>query len=145
MAFVNERVSKEEQAKLDPAIFYRPYSWNKEPIEAYQWTIDRERDAFLIVLDLPGSGGGQGDGYIPPYRYALSWKGMVVKFDARGHSTGNTRNGDAVVTWEVSNICLPDDINAKKPEVLQLIQEAFEETGVGCQREGVLEVTVFFK
>jgi hypothetical protein len=53
MAFVNEAVPEEQKSKFDSKIFFNPFSFN-EPIRPFRWTIDRERDVFLIYL---GGGG----------------------------------------------------------------------------------------
>ena len=57
MAFVNEAVPEEQKSKFDPKVFFDPFNFN-QPIRAFRWTIDRERDVFLIYL---GGGRSQRD------------------------------------------------------------------------------------
>jgi len=59
MAFVNEAVPEEQKSKFDPKVFFNPTQFNG-PIEMFRWTIDRERDVFLIRL----GGGGVSQKYL---------------------------------------------------------------------------------
>lgn len=91
MAFVNEFVPEEQKDKFDPEVFKLSPAF--PPIEPYRWTIDRERDIFLIQVGASGSGGGQGDGYIPPNFYTLSCQEELIKFEAQITAYENANGG----------------------------------------------------
>lgn len=142
MAFVNEFVPEADKSRFDPAIFFRPLSLKKELIELYRWTVDRERDIFLIRL----GGGGYGGGYETPDHYALSIKGQVIKFDLIGNSVGSKPEGTCVINWDVLNLNIPNDFIQQQESILALVEEALDAMGgSGCDRNGVLSVNVNFK
>jgi len=144
MAFVNEFVPEDQKDKFDPEVFNLGSAF--PPSKPYRWVIDRERDIFLIRVGGSGSGGGQGDGYIPPEFYTLSIQGKLVKFDARVTGTGNFLTGDAELDWEVFNLRIVLELIANKTEILGLIKEAInaiDETG--RPRQKLRAVHVNFK
>jgi hypothetical protein len=138
MAFVNELVPEEQKSKFDPKVFFNPTQFNG-PIEMFRWTIDRERDVFLIRL-----GGGGREPEIPKL-FALSWKGNVVKFDALIHSKG-TKEVGLTVDWNVSNVHIPPQLEMEREEVLKLLKEGLDAMGSSiCDRNGVVAVNVHFQ
>jgi hypothetical protein len=58
MAFVNEEYPLEEQERIDHLAASRP-SASRSPGISLKWTVDRERDAFLVVI---GKIGGSCEG-----------------------------------------------------------------------------------
>lgn len=144
MAFVNEAVPEEQKSKFDPKVFFNPNSgWMHRPIELYRWTIDRERDVFLIRLGGGGPWEG-GDAPKPKEYLALSWKGEVVKFDARVTATGTPKAW--VADWAVLDIRIPQAMEAQRDTVLQLIVEGLDAMGNStCHREGATVVNVHFQ
>lgn len=138
MAFVNEFVPEEQKSKFDPEIFRQPGPFGG-PIPLFRWTVDKGRGVFLICL------GGGGREQEIPRTYALSWEGEVVKFDAVQTAEGNRKDG-AIVNWEVSNIRIPNQLEAKRELVIQLLREGLDAMGtLTCNRDGVITVNVHFK
>jgi hypothetical protein len=143
MAFVNEAVPEDQKSIFDPKVFFNPNSAFRGPIELYRWTIDRERHVFLIRL---GGGGPWEGGNAPkPKEYlALSWKGEVVKFEARVGASGNPEAW--VADWEVLVVQIPQALEVHRDMVLQLIGEGLNAMGNStCHREGATAVNVHFQ
>lgn len=144
MAFVNERVPEDQKSKFDPKVFFNPNSGSfRRPIALYRWVIDRERDVFLIRLGGGGPWEG-GDAPKPKEKLALSWKGEVVKFEARVSAVGDAKVW--VANWEVVNIYIPQALEAHRDMVRQLIREGLDAMGNStCHREGAIAVNVHFQ
>lgn len=136
MAFVNEAVPEEQKSKFDPKVFFDPKSPNT-PIRMFRWTIDRERDVFLIRL-----GGGGREPEIPE-NFALSWKGNVVKFDGVQTAEGGSRAKNLVVDWHITNVRIPPALDAQREEVLKLLRDGLDAMGFSCNiRDGIVAVNV---
>ena len=144
MTFVNELIPEEQKDKFDPEVFKLNLAY--PPMRPYRWTIDREREIFLIKVGAHGYGGGQGDGFIPPVFYTLSWKGQVIKFDVRIWSTGKFIDGDLDLNWEIFNIKLPPSLENKQAEVFELIQEAIRaiDTPSGLSKDKYRSINTVF-
>ncbi|MDD2684570.1 MAG: hypothetical protein PHY62_00235 [Gallionella sp.] len=60
MAFVNEKISAEDLAKLSSILTFEKISaqarWVPEFSQPWRWTVDRERGVYLLFL----TGGGAG-------------------------------------------------------------------------------------
>jgi hypothetical protein len=137
MAFVNEAVPEEQKSKFDPKVFYQGVF--HKPVTTRRWVIDREQDAFLILL-----GGGGREPEIP-YNYALSWKGVVIKFDAVQTADGSKEKGWSA-NWMVSNMRIPPALEPQRQEVLQLLREGLDAMGTSiCRRDNILAVSVHFQ
>jgi hypothetical protein len=143
MAFVNEFVPEEQKDKFDPEVFNLGLA--RPPSRPYRWVIDRERDIFLIHVRGSGSGGGQGDGYIPPHHYSLSYEGLIVKFEAEVRSHEKTKNC-LVRNWVVKNLTLPPELKDKKNQVIELLKEAIAVHGdsSGTPDADIVEVNILF-
>lgn len=77
MAFVNEVIPEADKAKLDLKVLSVP-GWRGDSMDT-RWTIDRERDFFMIHI---GGGGPE-----RPNVYALSISGEIVRFRAGALAT----------------------------------------------------------
>ena len=66
------------------------------------WTIDRDRDVFLIRL---------GRGALSQH-FALSWRKKVVKFKAFEEGYGSKVTG-IVMSWKVFDISIPQTLGTK--------------------------------
>ena len=146
MAFINERVPEEQKSKFDINIFHKPiWPW-LEMINFSRWVVDRERDVFMITLGGGGPWEG-GDAPLPPKYLALSWKGEVVKFEARYRGEGSGRIGEPFTLYiEVSALQIPPALEGRRDEVLQLIHEALEVAGGSTfDRDGISAIHISFK
>lgn len=137
MAFVNEFVPEEDKVKLDPKVFYNSVTGNE--IDS-RWTIDRERDIFMIHL----GGGSRGLFDL----YALSIGGEVVKF--RGHGLSTPTNGDKVNGYDlerwVFDFKIPPNLQGREAEIMRIIEEANLAQGNGgpYNRDWIKSVTTHF-
>ena len=96
MAFVNERIPDEEKEQFkDLSRWKNPVTGRQ--IEIFMWTIDRERDVFLIRL------GGYGRRKGMPDYFVLSWHGEMIEIDACREVSGNAEQG-VVVFWNIANL-----------------------------------------
>ena len=139
MAFVNEAVPDEQKSKFDPKVFFNPTQLN-QPIRPYRWTIDRERDTFLIRL-----GGGGREPEIP-FLYALSLKGKVIKFEAVQSAKGNSKDG-LIIDWCVTNVRTPPELEGELEGVQQMLREGLDAMGDRtCNRpDYVIAVNINFQ
>ncbi|HOQ01253.1 MAG TPA: hypothetical protein PK604_10620 [Acetivibrio clariflavus] len=82
MAFINEKISEADKEIFNSYGFKSVFT--NDPIEPWEWTIDRERDIFLVALE----GRGYYDSEIPLF-YALVWQKRVIKIEAYRKSIGD--------------------------------------------------------
>ena len=144
MTFVNELIPAEQKSNFDLNVFHQPEcSWHR-PITTSHWTIDRERDVFIISL----GGGGQwegGDAPKPPEYLALSWEGKVIKFEAVYSETGRYLDGNLVGYWDVMEIHLPPEWETRRNAVQELIRSGLGVMGdPSCVRERLTKVSIDF-
>ena len=115
MAFVSERIPKEDWSMYN--------SWElKDPMrkpllerEFAHWVADRERKAYFCGLG--------GHGFDAPWAYALMWDGnyiLVWVLDSM------RRNADSSKDWcyNISHIWAPKTLSDKSDEIVELIKEA---------------------
>lgn len=143
MAFVNEAIPAEQKAKFDPKVFVHPLGGY--PITTSRWTIDHEREVFLIRL-----GGGRpwegGDAPKPREYLALCWKGDVIKFETLYSETGRFLDGNLAGNWDVLEIHLSTVPVERSNDVLEIIRSGLEAMGdPGCARERLTKVNVYFQ
>lgn len=137
MAFVNELIPEEQKDKFPFPVSTRP-DGSKPTL--WKWTIDRERDAYLVVTDVLGGGY---EGTPPDYFYVLYWKGELVPFAAERHLSGS-KTDDIVLTWKMHRLDIPSALQERKEEVMQLIREALDAQGLLYNRNRVEAVNVQF-
>ena len=138
MAFVNEKYPQSEKAKIDTLVANRPkYS---RPPGSSRWTVDRERDAFLVIV---GKEGGTYEGTQETEHYVLSWKGERIHFSGDPVLSGKAKS-DMVMSWLVHQVIIPPAIENQKSEVLQLIREALDAKGWLYDRDRLSTVEVNF-
>lgn len=131
MAFINEPIPESDRAKYNACHIRK--SWGGELV-ASRWTIDRERDAFLVFLGGTGDE-RQGD---RPYLYALAWQGAVTYFSAWVEAHGNWHDG-VRMRCRLFNIGIPRPLANRAGEVLQLMRDAIDVEAFGHRRDRVTE------
>ena len=99
MSFANEYLTDEAERK----------KYGKAHV-----TLDRERDAWLTR-----SGGG---GPRPEF-IELHWQGEEIKMHAYESRTGTAEDG-LVITWKVAKMHIPEKLEAKRHEIIEMIREA---------------------
>ncbi|WP_221763474.1 hypothetical protein [Methyloradius palustris] len=144
MAFINESLGENQRYLFPRDLFYKPYNPYKEPIELYRWTVDWDRDVFIISLGTIGPE--------QPEYFAMSWCKKVIKFAAYVHfeadenvSHASVRKAHATVTWKITSLTIPSALQAIREEVIQLLLEGLDAMGnSNSRREGVDTVKVIF-
>jgi hypothetical protein len=133
MPFINERIPEDFKTSFDFSIIKKPSeSWTPKDLELFMWTVDRERDAFL----LPIQRGGRGLPDEPKHKwYAFYSKGDLLYFDA-DHIESTDENGN-VLTWTNPRIIATIEPAERRQEVIALFHEALATMGVLWNRSWV--------
>ncbi|AEG00530.1 hypothetical protein [Methylomonas methanica] len=124
MAFKNEKISEQDIAKFDAVINYENlrkharYISRFYPSSHHWWTLDREKDAYVIRV--VGGGREQLD------YYALVIEGQPVVFNVDDQWEGNDSVG-IHAHWNVYDLCIPEELKPRRQEIKQLIREGLEE------------------
>jgi len=116
MPFVNELISEEEKNNFDFSVI--DVSYQIRP-QLYEWTIDRERDSFLIWVKQDRE---------PPHHdtYVFVWKGLRFEPLIR-YTSEKTASGKFIQTCRIENVYLPKNypIPSKDNDVmLAALEEA---------------------
>ena len=137
MAFVNELIPEEQKDKF-PFPVYTNNDGSKPTL--WKWTIDRERDAYLVSVN---AGGGGYDGTPERHYYVLLWKDEMIHFGADQYLSGS-KVEDMVLTWKIHRLDISPALLERKDEVMQLIREALDAQGLVYNRNRVAAVNVEF-
>jgi hypothetical protein len=132
MAFVNEKISECDREYFYSLNLKSPFT--DELVEPWKWTIDREREIFLVGL----AGQGSEHSEIPMY-YALVWKKNVIIIETFSGGTGSYSTG-VEKWWRIPSIRIPECMAAEKDKVVELVKEAFDAHGSGYKRDHVKKV-----
>jgi hypothetical protein len=132
MAFVGERIPEMDKSKIDMEKLWKISSYFIEPT---RWAVDREHDVYLFHL--------RGSGPERPAFFGMYVQGEIVIFRAYEGGTGNNKNG-VVLSYKISNLRIPQALEAQSEEIKQLIQEALDAYGLYGDRSHVKAVYVEF-
>lgn len=125
MAFVNEAIPEQDKQKVNALVNYQAISaiqrWGSQFNMPAWWTIDRERDVYLLNL----SAGGPPDSGEMPFS-VLVVEEQIVFFNVVLKGEGNSTIG---LNWqkEIYNLHIPQALESRREEIKQLIREALEE------------------
>ena len=122
MAFVNELISEADKARID----WSQFKWweYSPPHRPWMWTIDRDRDAFLIRLAPPG----YDDTHTRPEVFALVLHGHVVRLEGYASGSGPGKFWDHM-KWRIVKVVIPTALGQPQGDVLHLIEEALKAHG----------------
>ena len=137
MSFVNEEMSDADHAKYigDSLNIYSYVPKGPGSKRLIHWTIDRERNVFLV-----GLGGGAGPF---PERFALVWNGEIVSLECSSRRRRDERIPTALaVDYRVLGIYLTPALMNRREELLALVREALDAYGNIGDRTNVETVTV---
>lgn len=137
MTFVNELIPEAYKEKFTFPVSTRP-DGSKPTL--WKWTIDRERNVFLVVTNIWGGGY---EGTPEDYDYVLSWQDELIPFAAVQKLGGNKVDG-VVMSWQVHRLEVPSTLRDRKDDVLQLIREALDAQGWLYDRNRLASVDVQF-
>lgn len=139
MTFINESIPEDIKQTFDFSVFHDPFgrphkfeSWGQP-----MWTIDKERDAFLIYT---GGGGGEHVGTPREEWFGLWWKGDVVHFSGQPIVTEDEKG--QLLTWQVPKLFVPPHLIDRRAEFVALLKDALEGKGLGYRRDYVYAVKV---
>ncbi|MBK6639341.1 MAG: hypothetical protein IPH08_00100 [Rhodocyclaceae bacterium] len=126
MAFVNEKISEQDWEWVAKLVNYECIKAISRWIHKFHipsfWTVDRERNAFLIQL---GGGGSPDDIGRMPYA-VLILDGQVIVFNVVRRGTGDGTVGRHVID-EVHELIVPSVLELRREGIKQLLREALEE------------------
>jgi hypothetical protein len=137
MAFVNEFVNAADKARIDWTQF-KPEHFSK-PHRPWKWTIDRERDAFLLLLEQTG----RDETNTRPDVFILAWKDESIRIEARVTGSGTGKFWDTLC-WTVSKVDIPPGLQDSEAAVLQLVREALTAHGRLFDTTHLRTITVKF-
>ena len=122
MPFLNEETSEKDKACID----WEPYRMRpnaRMPFKPYRWTIDRNRDVFLVSIGYPSPERGS-----KPKLFGLSWKGTLIRFLANvtlKNEPGSTKNE---IFWDFE-LEIPESLIREKEEIQTILKEAIQAHG----------------
>lgn len=137
MAFVNEIIPEEEKEKFTFPVSTRA-DGSKPTL--WKWTIDREREAYLILSKVLGGGY---EGTEPVEYLVLIWRDQLITFCGENKVSGNRQDGYSV-TWHITDLNIPGSLQDRKAEVLELIREALDVKGLDFVRLNLKAIAVNF-
>ena len=138
MAFINEHIPEEVKAKFTFPVSTRP-DGSKPTL--WKWTIDRERNIYLV---LTGVLGGGVSGTQPTDQYVLNWDNLQIRFEGNCDISGDVETKYSLL-WKVRNVDFPSGNDEKRKEIYKVIEEALNAKGWRYKRETVNDVTVLFE
>jgi hypothetical protein len=137
MAFVNEIIP--ESAKAEFKFPVKTLGDGSKPT-LWKWTIDKERDIFLINTSKEG---GAYEGTNETRNFMLKLKNRQVTFTAECKYISKS-NTEMEVEWVVRNISPIDSNAANSGEVEKIITEALTEMGWLYSTTNVSSTSVVF-
>lgn len=131
--FVAEKMSDEVWKSL-------PFTVAKRVEDYRKWAIDRERDAYIVLIN---KFGGSYEGTQETKYYVLNWQGGLIRIVA--DPVGETfSEAGATMHWRIHKLEIPESLAHKTEEVSQLIKEAFRAVGEFFNGERFIAVDVHF-
>jgi len=133
MPFVNELVPDADKSRF-VGIRYPAYG---DPVRPYKWTIDRDRNAFLLPTRLGGPD-SPGEGY-----FLMGWRDHLIRLVLKRNVIGNVQDG-LTYTWSIRDMDIPDVLQGERAAILQDLKEALATYGNVFQRENIHTVQFDF-
>lgn len=137
MTFINELIPEAEKEKFTFPVSTRA-DGSKPTL--WKWTIDRERNAFLVLINAEGGGY---EGTPLTKHFVLSWNRHLVSLSADPLGTSRVETG-VVMSWRVHRLNLPTSLQDRQEDVIRLIREAFSTRGDIYDGEQYAAVNVEF-
>src|SRR4051812_1450979 len=122
MSFVNEDIPDSAKLRIEWSRFKAMPTM--DPHRPWKWLIDRERDAFVVPLDLPG----RDDTGTRAAAFALCWHDQIICFDARVTGSGGGKFWTHL-SWVVEPINSPRTLKLDQHELQQMVREALTAYG----------------
>lgn len=134
MAFRNELISNEDQERIHYHSFKDMCgsSQNLIGIGEPRWTVDREKDAYLLKL----GGGMDREDYHVPHYFLLSLRGEQIRIDAFRRRIPSDDPRLSTVVWEVIALRAAKYLSASRDDIARALAEAFAAYGSTGFAEG---------
>jgi len=132
MAFVNEFVPQEDKARIDWNSIPRPI-YRLRPIHPYRWTIDRERDVFLMKTEQGREEASN------QYEFLFWWKGVPTRIRLEKSWPGKN-----TLRWHRLGFFVPEPLRAIEPEIIEVLKEALTVYGFDGDPKTPIAVEVQF-
>ncbi len=119
MAFINEYIPESDYGKHDLRRVCMAHNlrWRQDHMHSEQWTIDRERDIFLIKVWSHHESDFSG--------WAFCWKGHWIFFEMRIHdSSTDLPTKTCWVGYQIKDFSLPEVLLEFKEEVIADLNQA---------------------
>lgn len=118
--FKNERLSPEMRGTVQ--------QWSRQQAQrdeiSFEWTIDRDRDVFLLCYSFgrtgPGPSAERGE-------YALSVQGTAVTFEAQADLLTDEREPGGYTRFTIYTLQIPAALGSREHEIKELIVAALTE------------------
>lgn len=137
MAFVNELIPEEAKEAFDFPVQVSLTSGAKPTL--WKWTVDRERNAFLIQTGIEG---GAYEGTPEETSFVLLLDGHKCSFT--GTNQIRVVDGANHLTWNIRNLSVSDALAHDQERVMSLIADALDAMGFLYRRSAVKTVTTHF-
>ena len=121
---------------------YRNYQNRKTPY-SIKWVVDHERNAQMAFVSGVGGACGPYDGTTETDGLALFWDDQVIGVFADPLPNSYPTSGPEA-NWRVHRLQLPEALQSRREEVLELIKEAFRAIGEGSNGDKFAAVNVLF-
>lgn len=125
MTFVNEMISEEEKDRIGRNTIKDP---DGTPHRLYKWTVDRDRDVFLVPTRYfagPEAGCDR--------RFALCFNNRISYLHLR-YEIALMKDGRERITWRIISDLIPDEVRDRRPTLLLLLKEALDVWGMDFVR-----------
>lgn len=119
MAFVNELISDEDKQRFDFSAIRRPPLY-LDPVPPREWTVDRDRDVFLMWT----RGSDQDDQHA--IYFVLGWRGELLPVSLEREAIGAFRE-HTVTTWRLRWIGIPPRLEPQRNAILLALKDALTE------------------
>ncbi len=116
MAFINEEVSEADAINYDFAKLSRLFHKDEWQLKSW-WTIDRDRNIFLICL---GTGREE---FCMQHRFLFWWDGVVLDIRLDGTKEGNPF-GKIISRWDSLSLGIPTDFPSTRDDLIGTLKEA---------------------
>lgn len=123
MGFVNEKYPETEKQRIAELVEKRPPLSN--PQSPTKWTVDHDRNAFLVVV---GSEGGGYEGTQTTLHFILQWRGDDIHLSASPLGVSNVEGG-VVMSWKIDKLRIPPALIRQESEIVALLRDAFRVLG----------------
>ena len=137
MTFVNELIPESEKEKFTFPVTTK-HDGSKPTL--WKWTIDRDRNAYLVFTK---SVGGGYEGTPLTKFFVLNWNGKLIYLCAEPLGTSRKPAG-VVMSWRIHKLDIPSDLPNTQEELMQIIREAFAMMGDLYDGEQYVAVNVDF-